>query len=70
MTLPRGTRFECTAHCGNSAANPENADPARKLGRQSCDELLVDFFNLVFDVKMPVENLFADRTNGAGMARN
>jgi len=40
------------------------------LGQQSWDELLVDFFNLVFDAKMPVENLFADRTNGAGIARN
>jgi len=32
--------------------------------------MMVGFFNLVFDAKMPVENLFADKKNNAGIAKN
>jgi len=31
---------------------------------------MVGFFNLVFDAKMPVENLFSNKKNSAGVARN
>jgi hypothetical protein len=31
---------------------------------------MVGFFNLVFDAKMPVENLFPDKKNANGVARN
>ena len=31
---------------------------------------MVGFFNLVFDAKMPVEDLFADKKNKAGIAKN
>jgi hypothetical protein len=30
--------------------------------------MMVGFFNLVFDAKMPVENLFPDRKNPAELA--
>src|SRR5215471_4494491 len=72
ISLPKGARIECTAHFDNSANNPENADPTKEVtwGEQSWDEMMVGFFNLVFDAKMPVENLFVDRKNNAGIAKN
>ena len=72
VALPKGARIECTAHFDNSANNPENADPTKEVswGEQSWDEMMVGFFNVVFDAKMPVENLFVDRKNNAGIAKN
>jgi len=57
---------------GNSAGNPENSDPTKEVtwGEQSWDEMMVGFFNLVFDAKMPVENLFPDKKNRAGISSN
>jgi len=68
----KGSKIECTAHFDNSANNPENADPTKEVtwGEQTWDEMMVGFFNLVFDAKMPVENLFADKKNNAGIAKN
>ena len=70
IALPKGTKIDCTAHFDNSPSNPENADPTKEVtwGEQSWDEMMVGFFNLVFDAKMPVENLFPDRKNPAGVA--
>jgi len=70
IELPKGTKIDCTAHFDNSASNPENADPTKEViwGEQSWDEMMVGFFNLVFDAKMPVENLFASKKNSAGIA--
>ena len=72
IDLPKGTRIECTAHFDNSANNPENPDPTKEVtwGEQASDEMMAGFFNLVFDAKMPVENLFADQKNSAGIAKN
>jgi hypothetical protein len=72
IDLPKGSKIECTAHFDNSANNPENADSTKEVtwGEQSWDEMMVGFFNLVFDAKMPVENLFADKKNNAGIAKN
>ena len=63
ILLPKGTKIECTAHFDNSANNPDNADPAKTVtwGEQSWDEMMVGFFNLVFDAKTSVENIFANR---------
>jgi len=59
IVLPKGSRIECTAHFDNSPNNPDNADPAKEVtwGDQSWDEMMVGFFNLVFDVRLPVENI-------------
>ena len=72
IALPKGSKIECTAHFDNSPNNLENADPTKEVtwGEQSWDEMMVGFFNLVFDAKMPVENLFADKKNNAGIAKN
>jgi len=60
VLLPKGTRIECTAHFDNSPNNPDNADPTKEVtwGDQSWDEMMVGFFNLVFDAAMPVKNIF------------
>jgi hypothetical protein len=70
VLLPKGTKIECTAHFDNSPNNPDNADPKKTVtwGEQSWDEMMVGFFNLAFDAKLPVQNLFADKKNTAAIA--
>jgi hypothetical protein len=69
IVLPKGTKIECTAHFDNSPNNPDNADPTKEVawGDQSWDEMMVGFFNLVFDANMPVKNIFKA---SATVARN
>jgi hypothetical protein len=59
IDLPPGTKIECTAHFDNSPNNPENPDPTKAViwGQQSWDEMMVGFFNLKFDAKMPAKEL-------------
>jgi hypothetical protein len=72
LFLPKGTKIECTAHFDNSADNPENPDPTKTViwGQQSWDEMMVGFFNLVFDAKTPAKALFPDRKDHADIAQN
>jgi hypothetical protein len=72
LVLPKGTKIECTAHFDNSADNPENPDPTKTViwGQQSWDEMMVGFFNLVFDAKTPAKALFPDRKDHADIAQN
>jgi hypothetical protein len=60
LVLPKGTRIDCVAHFDNSPNNPDNADPTKEVtwGDQSWDEMMVGFFNLVFDARMPVKDIF------------
>jgi hypothetical protein len=59
INLPKGTKIECTAHFDNSPDNPENPDPTKTViwGQQNSDEMMVGFFNLVFDAKLPAKDL-------------
>jgi hypothetical protein len=59
IVLPKGTKIECTAHFDNSARNPENPDPTKTViwGQQSWDEMMVGFFNLVYDANMSPKEL-------------
>lgn len=61
IVLPKGTVIECTAHFDNSANNPLNPDPTKEVmwGDQSWEEMMVGFFNVVFDAKQPLKSLFA-----------
>jgi hypothetical protein len=67
LVLPKGAKIECTAHFDNSPNNPDNADPTKEVswGDQSWDEMMVGFFNLVFDANMPVKEIFRDRATVA-----
>jgi hypothetical protein len=60
LQLPKGSIIQCTAHFDNSANNPLNPDPTKDVtwGDQSWDEMMVGFFNLVFDARMPEKNVF------------
>ncbi len=48
MYLPKGTVIECTAHYDNSANNPFNPDPTKKVlpGEQSWEEMMIGFFHV------------------------
>ena len=67
IALPKGTKIECTAHFDNSPNNPENPDPTKAViwGQQNWDEMMVGFFNLVFDAKVPRQALLP-REEAAG----
>ena len=45
--IPRGTRIECLAHFDNSAANPANPDPSRRVeyGEQSYEEMMIGYLD-------------------------
>jgi len=72
LVLPKGTKIECTAHFDNSANNADNPDPTKDViwGDQSWDEMMVGFFNLVFDARMPVKDLFPPTRTQVAVADN
>jgi hypothetical protein len=53
LTLPAGTKIECTAYYDNSAKNPNNPDPTRTIrwGDQTWDEMLIGFVDYVYTAK-------------------
>jgi hypothetical protein len=71
MVLPKGARIQCVAHFDNSANNPDNADPSKEVlwGEQSWDEMMVGFFNLVFDADMPVQSVLGSKAKAAIASR-
>jgi hypothetical protein len=72
ITLPKGTKIECTAHFDNSPNNPENPDPTKTViwGQQNWDEMMVGFFNLVFDAKLPAKDLLSHPKSETPVASN
>jgi hypothetical protein len=50
LWLPAGTRIECTAHYDNSAGNPNNPDPTRRVGwgDQTWDEMMIGFVDYAY----------------------
>jgi len=51
ITLPKGSRVQCTAWYDNSANNPHNPDPKSEVtyGDQSWEEMMFGFFNATLD---------------------
>jgi hypothetical protein len=72
IILPKGTKIECTAHFDNSPNNPENPDPTKTViwGQQNWDEMMVGFFNLVFDAKLPAKDLLSHPKSETPVASN
>jgi hypothetical protein len=70
IVLPRGTKIECTAHFDNSPNNPENPDPTKTViwGQQSWDEMMVGFFNLVYDARMSPKEIIPEKKDPANVA--
>jgi hypothetical protein len=71
ITLPQGTKIECTAHFDNSAGNRENPDPTKTViwGQQSFDEMMVCFFNLAFPAELSARDVLPLPTPNAGVAQ-
>ncbi len=63
IVLTKGTKIECTAHYDNSPNNPSNPDATKEVtwGDQSWDEMMIGFFDVAFDAKMPLKNLFPEK---------
>ena len=68
IDLPPGARIECTAHFDNSKNNLENPDPSKTViwGQQSWDEMMVGFFNLVYDPKISPKDLLPESKPATG----
>ena len=60
VTLPKGTRIECTAHFDNSPNNAANPDPSKvvKWGDQSWEEMMIGWFGVAIDAKADPVKLF------------
>lgn len=63
IVLPKGTIVACTAHFDNSPNNAFNPDPTKavKWGDQSWEEMMIGFFDVVFDAGMDPELLRAKK---------
>jgi peroxiredoxin len=50
LSLPAGTRIECTAHFDNSDQNPNNPDPKKTVrwGDQTWEEMMIGFVDYVY----------------------
>ncbi len=50
MTLPKGSRIECTAHFDNSKDNPNNPNPALPIfwGEQTWEEMMIGFVDYCY----------------------
>jgi peroxiredoxin len=51
LAIPRGTRIHCIAHFDNSAKNPNNPDPTKKVfwGDQTWDEMMIGWIDYYYD---------------------
>src|ERR1700682_863057 len=60
LALPKGTRIFTIAHYDNSATNPYNPDPLKRVlwGDQNWDEMQSGFIGLVFDVNTDLSKVF------------
>jgi peroxiredoxin/mono/diheme cytochrome c family protein len=68
--LPRGTRIDCLAHFDNSAKNPANPDPSRKVvwGDQTFEEMMIGFIDVSFRDRKPAISSAAAATTGGTLA--
>ena len=60
LTMPKGTRIECTAHFDNSPNNPANPNPSKevKWGDQSWEEMMIGWFDVMVPAKADPMNLY------------
>ena len=62
-TLPKGTRLEMSCSFDNSPNNKYNPDPTKAVhwGDQSWEEMAIAYFEVGFNPKIDIPNLFAGR---------
>jgi hypothetical protein len=69
ITLPAGTRLECTAHFDNSANNPANPNPKAEVrfGEQSWEEMMIGFLDVaISDLTMDSRKFMTPPRPAAG----
>jgi peroxiredoxin len=51
LRVPKGTRIRCVAHFDNSAGNPNNPDPTKKVfwGDQTWEEMMIGWMDYAYD---------------------
>jgi len=56
LSIPAGSRVECTAYFDNSAGNPANPDPGQlvRWGDQTWEEMMIGYLNFVRQDEDPV----------------
>ncbi len=61
LSLPKGTRIECTAHYDNSANNRYNPNPnvTVRWGDQTWEEMMIGWFAVVVDNSVKTQNILA-----------
>jgi len=59
VSLPKGTRIECTAHHDNSANNPANPNPnlTVRWGDQTWEEMMMGWFAVVVDANLKPQDV-------------
>ncbi len=57
VTVPKGTKIECTAHYDNSAANKYNPDPTKDIrwGDQTWEEMMIGWLSYYSDGASPAK---------------
>jgi hypothetical protein len=68
--FPKGTRIDCLAHFDNSAKNPVNPDPTKKVtwGEQTFEEMMIGFIDVAFRDRRPSVAKSAAATSGSALA--
>lgn len=58
ISLPAGSRIECTAVYDNSSNNPRNPDPTAEVhwGEQSWDEMMIGWLDIAVPIDRPVRS--------------
>ncbi|HJZ96700.1 MAG TPA: hypothetical protein VKE70_09330, partial [Candidatus Solibacter sp.] len=67
IVIPKGAKIACTAHFDNSVNNPANPDATKavKWGEQTWEEMMIGFFDVVFDAKMDPKLLVPEKKKPA-----
>lgn len=65
LSIPAGSRVECTAYFDNSAGNPANPDPSQlvRWGDQTWEEMMIGYLNFVRQDEDPIKPEDLDSDN-------
>ena len=63
ITLPKGTRIDCTAHFDNSPNNRYNPDPKAEVrwGDQTWEEMMIGWFDVAVDADKDPVDVFREK---------
>ncbi len=66
--LAKGTTLHCTAHFDNSADNPANPDPTKRVrwGPQTWEEMMIGWFDIAVPKGTDIKDVLPPQTRGGG----